>query len=80
MRIIFKNSFHNTTAIVFAKPRCGNYVVSKRQYRRASKSLCPSIDQGCTCGVIRGGRYNLFFAGDEFLVTFEGGTLRQSKE
>lgn len=69
MKVTLKNDFHRTEATVIAKAFRGKYIVENRQYRRAAKKLCPSLEE-CTCGVIRGGRFGLESCGGNYYEVF----------
>lgn len=62
MRITATNSFHRTKATAVVR----NGQISARVVRRMERELCPSIEEGCTCGGFRGpitdgGGFDLYF-------------------
>jgi len=72
MMVRLVNDFHNTEAFVNAKEYHGRHYVTRRQYNRAMRTLCPSRSQGCTCGGIRGGDYSLELHGEDARVYYQG--------
>lgn len=72
MRVKLVNDFHNTETTVYAKEYHGRHYVTRRQYNRAMRALCPSRSQGCACGGIRGGDYGLELYGEDARVCYQG--------